>query len=77
MLTLTLTPTAGVIRVSADEGKKLGILEAESVRLENGDVVASLNVFQEMDCIVRLLPRYAIPMVYFMADDSALCGRNG
>lgn len=72
-----LTPTAGVIRVSTDEGETLGILEADSVRLANGDVVASLNVFQEMDCIVRLLPRYAIPMVYFMADGNDLCGRNG
>lgn len=72
-----MTLTAGVIRVSADEGKTLGILEADSVRLGNGDVVASLNVFQEMDCIVRLLPSYVIPMVCFMADDSDLCDRNG
>lgn len=51
-----MVSTAGVIRVSADEGKALGILETESVRLGNGDVAASLNVFQEIDCIVCSLP---------------------
>ena len=44
--------TAGVFRVSEDEAQAMGKLKAESVRLENGDVVLSLNVYQELYCIV-------------------------